>query len=40
MNRSHVIRLNPTPEQEVYFRKACGVAHHVSLPDLATHSSR
>ena len=28
MNRSHVIRLNPTQEQEVYFRKACGVARH------------
>jgi putative transposase len=28
VNRSHVIRLNPTPEQEVYFRKACGVARH------------
>src|SRR5438128_6266926 len=28
MNRSHVIRLNPTPEQELYFRKACGVARH------------
>jgi putative transposase len=28
MNRSHVIRLNPTPEQEIYFRKACGVARH------------
>ena len=28
MQRSHVIRLNPTPEQEVYFRKACGVARH------------
>jgi len=28
MNRAHVIRLNPTPEQEVYFRKACGVARH------------
>ncbi len=28
MNRSHVIRLNTTPEQEVYFRKACGVARH------------
>jgi len=26
--RSHVIRLNPTPEQEAYFRKACGVARH------------
>jgi putative transposase len=26
MKRAHVIRLNPTPEQEVYFRKACGVA--------------
>ena len=28
MNRSHVIRLNSSPEQEVYFRKACGVARH------------
>ena len=28
MKRSHVIRLNPTPEQGVYFRKACGVARH------------
>ncbi len=28
MKRSHVIRLNTTPEQEVYFRKACGVARH------------
>ncbi len=28
MNRSQVIRLNTTPEQEVYFRKACGVARH------------
>jgi putative transposase len=28
MRRSHVIRLNSTPEQEVYFRKACGVARH------------
>src|SRR5689334_4278090 len=28
MNRAHVIRLNPTSEQEVYFRKACGVARH------------
>jgi putative transposase len=28
MNRSHVIRLNPTPEQEIYFRKACGMARH------------
>ncbi len=28
MNRSHVIRLNPTLGQEVYFRKACGVARH------------
>ena len=25
---SHVIRLNPTPEQEVYFRKSCVVARH------------
>ncbi len=28
MNRAHLIRLNPTPEQETYFRKACGVARH------------
>jgi putative transposase len=28
MNRAHLIRLNPTPDQEVYFRKACGVARH------------
>lgn len=28
MQRAHVIRLNPTSEQEVYFRKACGVARH------------
>jgi putative transposase len=28
VRRSHVIRLNPTHEQEVYFRKACGVARH------------
>jgi putative transposase len=28
MNRAHVIRLNPTKEQEVYFRKSCGVARH------------
>jgi putative transposase len=28
MNRAHVIRLNPTPEQATYFRKACGVARH------------
>ncbi len=28
MNRSHVIRLNPTKEQAIYFRKACGVARH------------
>ena len=28
MRRSHLIRLNPTPEQVVYFRKACGVARH------------
>jgi putative transposase len=26
MIRAHRIRLNPTPEQEVYFRKACGIA--------------
>src|SRR5512142_1695609 len=28
MKRSHLIRLKTTPEQEVYFRKACGVARH------------
>ncbi len=28
MKRAHVIRLNPTREQEVYFRRACGVARH------------
>src|SRR5262245_29212209 len=28
MNRAHVIRLNPTAEQALYFRKACGVARH------------
>lgn len=28
MRRAHLIRLNPTKEQEVYFRKACGVARH------------
>ncbi|MFL5703746.1 MAG: transposase [Ktedonobacteraceae bacterium] len=28
MHRSHVIRLNTTPEQAMYFRKACGVARH------------
>src|SRR5215468_8643800 len=28
MNRAQLIRLNPTKEQEVYFRKACGVARH------------
>ena len=26
MQRAHKIRLNPTPEQEQYFRQACGVA--------------
>jgi len=26
LQRTHKIRLNPTPEQEVYFRKACGIA--------------
>jgi putative transposase len=29
MIRAHKIRLNPTPEQEVYFRKACGTARFV-----------
>src|SRR5713226_4493884 len=28
MNRSHMIRLNATPEQALYFRKACGVKRH------------
>ena len=28
VHRSHMIRLNPTPEQAIYFRKACGVARH------------
>jgi putative transposase len=28
MKRSHVIRLNTTSEQDIYFRKACGVARH------------
>jgi putative transposase len=28
MKRAHVIRLNPTAEQETYFPKACGVARH------------
>jgi putative transposase len=28
MNRSHVIRLNVTPEQDTYFRKASGVRRH------------
>src|SRR6266513_1401260 len=28
MQRAHIIRLNTTPEQEVYSRKACGVARH------------
>ncbi len=28
MNRSHVIRLNVTPEQDTYFRKACGARRH------------
>jgi putative transposase len=26
MQRAHKIRLNPTPEQASYFRKACGIA--------------
>ena len=26
---SHRIRLNPTPEQVTYFRKACGTARFV-----------
>lgn len=26
MHRAHKIRLNPTPEQEIYFRQACGTA--------------
>ncbi len=28
MHRAHVIRLHATPEQEEYFRKACGVKRH------------
>ena len=28
MLRVHKIKLNPHQEQEVYFRKACGVARH------------
>lgn len=28
MKRSHVIRLNTTPDQDISFRKACGVARH------------
>ena len=28
ITRSHLIRLHPTPEQQTYFRKACGVARH------------
>lgn len=26
MIRAHKIRLNPTPEQEIYLHKACGIA--------------
>jgi IS605 OrfB family transposase len=39
MQRSHVIRLNPTPEQEAYFRKACGVAcqRQDTLHKMTTH---
>src|SRR4030067_1470147 len=29
MVKAHKIRLNPTPEQEMYFRKACGTARCV-----------
>src|SRR5688572_24425326 len=29
MMRAHLIRLNPTPEQAYYFRKACGIARFV-----------
>jgi putative transposase len=28
MQRAHMIRLNPTPEQQVYFRRCCGTARH------------
>jgi putative transposase len=28
MQRAHLIRLNPTPEQEISFRKCCGTARH------------
>jgi putative transposase len=27
--RAHKIRLNPTPEQETYFKKACGTSRFV-----------
>src|SRR5262245_66257858 len=29
MQLAHKIRLNPTPEQEIYFKKACGTARFV-----------
>lgn len=29
MIRAHKIRLNPTPEQEIYFRKAVGISRFV-----------
>jgi len=29
MQRAHRIRLNPTPEQQAYFRKAAGTARFV-----------
>jgi putative transposase len=29
MQRAHKIRLNPTPEQQQYFRKASGIARFV-----------
>ena len=29
MNKAHKIRLNPSPEQELYFRKAAGTARFV-----------
>ena len=31
MIKAHKIRLNPTPEQEIYFRKAAGTARFVSI---------
>jgi putative transposase len=40
--KAHKIRLNPTSEQEVYFRKACGTArfvHNWSLAEWQRHKA-